>query len=185
MLQSIKGFYYFLLERKKKKYLATLVRNGLSLGKDTTIMEGFFLDPTHCFLISIGDHCVLAPHVRLIAHDASTKKDLGYTRVGKVTIESDCFIGDSVVVLPGVTIGRGSVVGAGSVVTADIPPGTVAAGNPCRPMGSREDYIKKQQSLLFVDNTPFAEMDQQGLTRRQKQKMLQYLDSNQGRGYVR
>lgn len=51
---------------------------------------------------------------------------------GKITILEDCWIGGNVTVLQGVTIGPGSVVGAGSVVTKDVPPGVVAVGNPAR-----------------------------------------------------
>lgn len=47
-------------------------------------------------------------------------------------VGNDVWFGGHVTVLPGVTIGDGSVIGAGSVVTRDIPPGVVAAGNPCR-----------------------------------------------------
>ena len=49
-----------------------------------------------------------------------------------ITLGDDVWLGGNVVILPGVTIGSGSVIGAGSVVTHDIPPGVVAAGNPCR-----------------------------------------------------
>jgi acetyltransferase-like isoleucine patch superfamily enzyme len=57
-------------------------------------------------------------------------------RVAPVMIEDDVFIGMSCIVLKGVTIGRGSVIGAGSVVTRDVPPGSIAAGNPARVIGS-------------------------------------------------
>lgn len=87
---------------------------GLKIGNNVAIMDGFFLEATHCFPISIGYNCVLAPNVRLIANDASMKQHLCYTRVGKVKIEANCFIGDSVIILSEVTIGKGAIVGAGS-----------------------------------------------------------------------
>jgi maltose O-acetyltransferase len=49
-----------------------------------------------------------------------------------ITLEDDVWLGGGAIVCPGVTIGRASVIGAGSVVTKDIPAGVVAAGNPCR-----------------------------------------------------
>lgn len=51
---------------------------------------------------------------------------------GKITIGDDCWIGGNVIILPGITIGRGTTIGAGSVVTKDIPEECVAVGNPCR-----------------------------------------------------
>ena len=105
---------------------------GLKLGKGVEIIDTFFFDPSHCYLISIGDNCTICPGVRLIAHDASTKKFLGYTKLGKIDIKENCFIGDSTIILPGVTIGPNSIIGAGSVVTKNIPPNVVAAGNPAR-----------------------------------------------------
>lgn len=79
-----------------------------------------FLDPLHCFLINIGNCVPFAPNVRVIAHGASTNRFLNFTRIGLVRILDDCFIGDSVIVLPGVTIGPRSVIGAGSIVSKDV-----------------------------------------------------------------
>lgn len=128
---------------RRKKYLANLINRGLRLGDNVQIVDTFFFDPSHCFLISIGDNCTICPNVRLIAHDASTKKFLGYTKIGKITIHENCFIGDSVIVLPNVAIGPGAIVGAGSVVTRDIPEGVVAAGSPAKPICSVSEYLNK------------------------------------------
>jgi len=135
------------IEAKRKQYLQNLKRKGLTLGENVEIVGSFFFDPSHCFLISIGDCCTICPNVRLIAHDASTKKHLGYTKIGRITIKARCFIGDSVIVLPSVAIGPDVIVGAGSVVVQDIPPNTVAAGNPARVVSTLEDYLQKIASL--------------------------------------
>ena len=139
--------YYFFLKKKKQRYLDRLVRNGLDLGKNVEIIDTFFFDPSHCFLITIGDNCTICPNVRLIAHDASTKKILGYTKIGKIVIKENCFIGDSTIILPGVAIGPNSIVGAGSIVTKAVPPNMVAAGNPVRKICSTKEYIAKIQSI--------------------------------------
>lgn len=121
----------------------------MCLGRNVSIVaiHTCLLDPSHCFLISIGDNCTLAPGVRLIAHDASTKQFLGYTKIGKIMIGENCFIGDSVTILPCVTIGSRSIIGAGSVVTKDIPSGMVAVGNPARILCTVDEYLNKVKDL--------------------------------------
>lgn len=143
MLGLMRRLYYRLLERKQKNYLDRLKKNGLKLGKNYEIHVGFFFDPSHCFLISIGDDCVFAPNVRLIAHDASAKHVVGYAKIGKIVIGNNCFLGDSAIVLPGVTIGDNSIIGAGAVVTKDVPANSVAVGNPARVICSTDDYAEK------------------------------------------
>ncbi len=130
-----------------KRYLANLKKRGLQIGGNVIILDNVMFDASHCFLISIGDNCTLCPNVRFIAHDASTKRALGYTKIGRIDIRENCFIGDSAVILPGVTIGPNAIVGAGSMVTKDVPPETVAAGNPAMPVSTLEDYLKKIESL--------------------------------------
>lgn len=143
MLRLIRQLYYWLLERKQQHYLDRLQRNGMRLGKNPEIHVGFFFDPSHCYLISIGDNCVFAPNVRLIAHDASAKHVVGYAKIGKIDIGDNCFLGDSVIVLPGARVGPNSIIGAGSVVTKDIPANSVAAGNPARVICSADEYAEK------------------------------------------
>ena len=139
--------YQFIRKKRRAKHIERLVRNGLRIGNNVGILDGCFLDPSHCYLISIGDNCVLCPNVRMIAHDASTKKILGYSKIGKINIKENCFIGDSAIILPGITIGPNSIVGAGSVVTKDVPPDTVVVGNPARAISSLKDYIEKIESF--------------------------------------
>jgi len=143
-------------QKRRRKYIDGLIRSGLKLGKNVEIIDNFFFDPSHCFLISIGDNCTICPNVRLIVHDASTKKILGYTKIGKIDIKENCFIGDSVIVLPNVAIGPNSIVGAGSVVSQDIPPFKVAAGNPARVITSINDYIGRIQ-LISKNKKIFCE----------------------------
>ena len=157
------GFYSFLYKKyrklrrhKRQRYIESLVRSGLTLGKNVEIVGSFFFDPSHCFLISIGDNCTICPNVRLIAHDASTKKILGYTKIGKIEIKENCFIGDSVIILPNVKVGTNSIIGAGSVVTKDVPSEMIAAGNPAKPITSVNEYISKMKAIA-VSKKVFSE----------------------------
>lgn len=85
--------------------------------------------------VRIGNNVFFGPAVQIytVNHplDAKARNTL-VEQALPVVIEDDVWIGGGTIVLPGVTIGKGSVVAAGSVVTKDIPPGVVVAGNPCR-----------------------------------------------------
>ncbi len=125
------------------KTLATLKKRGMLCGDNLLMMNGVILDPSHCWLIEIGNNVILAPNVHVLAHDTSTQSILGYVKIGRVKIGNNCFIGANSVILPGVTIGDNVIVGAGSIVTYDLPDNVVAIGNPCRAIQSREEYADK------------------------------------------
>ncbi len=127
-----------------------LVAHGLVLGEGVTITRGVVLDPAHCHLIEIGDGAVLGPEVLVLAHDASTKMHLGYSRVARVRIGARAFVGARTVVLPGVTIGADTIIGAGSVVTRDIAAGMVAVGAPARDVTTTAAYIERHRERLHV-----------------------------------
>jgi maltose O-acetyltransferase len=87
--------------------------------------------------VQIGNHVLFGPAVQLYtaAHPVKAGERRRELECGKpIVIGSDVWVGGSVVICPGVTIGARSVVGAGSVVTRDIPEDVFAAGNPCRPI---------------------------------------------------
>jgi len=142
MLSYLTEVFHLLIRKKKQRYIEELKRRGLQIGEHVNFAGDIFLDPSHCYLIDIGDNCTFAPGARLIAHDASTKQFLGFTKFAKIKIKENCFIGDSVIVLPGVTIGPNSIVGAGSVVTKDVPPNSVSAGNPAHVIGELDSYLE-------------------------------------------
>lgn len=97
------------------------------------------------FLVTIGDNVTLASGCRILTHDGSTKKILGYSRIGRVDIGNDVFIGAAAIVLPNVKIGNKVIVGAGSVVTKDILDNSVVVGNPARVIGTYDAYVDKVQ----------------------------------------
>ena len=103
------------------------------LGKNVYINAGLKLvDDTHIY---IGDCTMLGPNVVLATaghpiDPTLREKALQYNL--PVKIGRNCWLGAGVIVMPGVTIGDNSVIGAGSVVTKDIPANVVAVGNPCR-----------------------------------------------------
>lgn len=85
--------------------------------------------------ITIGDNCMLAPNVSIYTAGHPLHPDSrnsGYEYGADVTIGKNVWIGGSVVITPGVHIGECCVIGAGSVVTKDIPAWSLATGNPCR-----------------------------------------------------
>lgn len=127
---------------------SALVKRGLTVGKGFTRQQGCFIDPSHCFLIEIGDNVTFSLRVTVLAHDASTKKLIGLTRIGRVRIGSNVFVGANATILPGVTIGDDSVIGANSVVTKDVPKSSVAVGSPARVIGKIDALEEKNRELM-------------------------------------
>lgn len=128
--------------------LAELKKRGLVVGKNFHMGRGVIIDDSHCWHITIGDDVTLAPRVHILAHDASTKMHLNYSRIGKVTIGNRVFVGASSTILPGVQIGDNVVIGAGSIVLHDIPDGVVAAGNPARVLGTIDDFLLRHETEM-------------------------------------
>ena len=114
------------------------------LGKNVYINAGVKLvDDTHIY---VGDYTMMGPNVVLATaghpiDPVLREKGLQYNQ--PVHIGRNCWLGAGVIVMPGVTIGDNSVIGAGSVVTKDIPANVVAVGNPCRVLRPIGEHDKK------------------------------------------
>ncbi|MBO5221777.1 MAG: sugar O-acetyltransferase [Clostridia bacterium] len=109
------------------------------------------VDDTHIY---VGDSTMLGPNVVLATAGHPILPELReqvYQYNIPVRIGRNCWLGAGVIVLPGVTVGDNSVIGAGSVVTKDIPPNVVAVGNPCRvlrPISDRDrEYYFKDRKI--------------------------------------
>ncbi|MEW5861312.1 MAG: acyltransferase [Cyanobacteriota bacterium] len=109
--------------------------------------ENTYVGPYTCLSgekIKIGKDCLIASHVSIYASNHNfedTTRPMisqGYNCKG-ITIEDDCWLGSKVTVVDGVTIGKGSVIGAGAVVTKDIPPYSVAVGVPAKVVSRRNE----------------------------------------------
>ncbi len=127
-----------------------LVRHGLRLGCNVYIDDFTAFDHGFLWLISIGDEAVLSAGVRIVAHDGSTKHGTGYIRVGRVDIGRRVYVGAHSLVLPGVTIGDGAIVGAGSVVRSDVQPGSIVIGNPAMEVGKVGEFTAKHLGRIAV-----------------------------------
>lgn len=164
--------------------LKVLKRKGLSIGKNFSYGHYCFFDPAHCFLITIGDDVTFSTRVHLLCHDASIKKYVGYTKIGRIDIGDHAFIGANVTVLPGVTIGSNSIVGAGSVVTKNIEAGMVYAGVPAKKLCAVKEYIERfdniEKMLIFGEEYTFRG----GITEEKKIEMKEKLQNGKI-GFVR
>jgi maltose O-acetyltransferase len=138
----------FLMRIRGFDSLDTLIKNGLEVGKNFNMQPGCIIDPSHCWLIKIGNNVTLARNVYLLAHDASTKFTLGYTKIGKISIGDNVFVGTGVIIMPNVNVGENVIIGAGSVVTKDIPNNSVVIGSPAKRIYSYDEYINRNKELM-------------------------------------
>lgn len=113
-------------------------RRGVAIGRNSRINRDCTLD-IRCGL-TIGDHVSVSPEVMILglSHDYNDSTFIDWD-AGPVTIEDYVWIGARAMILPGVTVGRGAVVAAGSVVAKDVAPMTVVAGVPAKPIAARDE----------------------------------------------
>lgn len=106
---------------------------GVKVGQKVVISHQAKIDTTYRSSIVIGDGCYITHGATILAHDHSVYRYTPFSRDdgrGKVVLENNVFVGAHAIILRGVKIGENSIISAGAVVTKDVPPNVIVAGNP-------------------------------------------------------
>ena len=153
------------MKEKKEEILTSLFPNR---GKETAILSPIYADyGFNCFIgdytfinhnaylmdcapITIGSHCFIGPNCGMYTAThafVADERNKGIEKADPITLKDNVWLGGDVTILPGVTIGEGSIIGAKSLVNKDIPPNVIAAGNPCKVIRAitEEDRINRKK----------------------------------------
>lgn len=146
-----------------ERYVAYLREKGIKIGEGS-----YFFDPEHTkidtqrpHLLRIGDYVKITSGVIILCHDYSRSVcidsfGVNIGEAGETVIGSNVFIGMNAVILMGSKVGDNSIIGAGAVVSGNIPPNSVVAGNPAKVICSLEDYRNKRCKRERVAALTFA-----------------------------
>jgi acetyltransferase-like isoleucine patch superfamily enzyme len=137
----------------KDSYLRQL---GVRIGQHCDILTAVRNFGTEPWLIELGDRVTITSGVVFLTHDGASRlfrhrllDASPYGNLfGTIQIRDNSFIGSHAILMPGVVIGPNSIVGAGSVITRDVPPNTVVAGVPARHLYTLDEYIDRSQRKM-------------------------------------
>lgn len=144
MLKKITTFYWRFIA-SPEKYAKHL---GVKIGKNCLISTRNW--STEAYLVTIGNNVQVTRDVSIHTHGGGNcvrKEHPDFDIFGKVVIEDWAYIGSYSQIMPGVTIGEGALVAAGSVVTKSVAPHTVVAGNPARFICTTEEYYERNKAF--------------------------------------
>lgn len=134
---------------QKEKRAELLHKLLPGMAEDVVILPHFYTDYGYnCAKITIGQHCFIGPGCGMytaIHPILPQERNSGMELCKPITLGDNVWLGGAVTILPGVTIGSNTVIGAGSVVVKDIPSGVVAVGNPCKVVRP----ITEEDSIYF------------------------------------
>jgi len=164
--------YYLHCRADKIAYLRFL---GTRIGQGCSIYTAPHNFGTEPWLVEIANGVTVGQGVLFITHDGTSRlfrdsvpgaSPFG-NRFGTILIHDNCFIGNNAILLPGIEIGPDSAVGAGSVVTRTVPPRTIVAGNPARPVRTLDEYIENYLRQMI----PLEATDRDALRRELTMKL--------------
>ena len=140
IIKKIKNLYWRFI-KSPEAYARHL---GVNIGTNCLIDTRLW--PSEPYLITIGNNVQITARVSIYTHgggNAVRRIEPNFDCFGKVIIKDWAYIGSQSVIMPGVIVGEGALVAAGSVVTKSVPPYTVVGGNPAKYICSIDDYYRK------------------------------------------
>lgn len=158
----INKIYAYVARCSSKSYINWLRNQGVTIGEGTYIYPyNTLIDVSRPSLVTIGKNCFINQHFTLLTHDWVTKVFLGsnlsfINSSGRVTIGNNVSFGQNVMVLKGVSIGDNCFIGAGSIVTKDIPANSIAVGVPCNVVMTLEEYYNKRLKCCEAEALDYA-----------------------------
>lgn len=125
---------------KIKRHVRVMQPSRINIGHNTFINTNVLLDGRSG--LEVGNNVDIGEYVKIWSLEHNPNDEAHLHRGKKTIIEDHVWIAPWSIILPGVKIGRGAVIGAGSVVTRDVPPLTIVAGAPARPIGARNNKLE-------------------------------------------
>lgn len=168
-MNRIKSLYLELIKIISPVRHARLI--GVNLGSNCLIYRSMEW-PSEPYLVTIGNNVQLTRGVAIHTHGGGNvirRKVPDFDAFGKVVIKDWAYIGFHAQIMPGVTIGEGAMVAAGSIVTKSVPDGMVVGGNPARLLCSVDEYLERNIQY---------NMHTKGLDEKEKKQRLLTIDEN-------
>jgi acetyltransferase-like isoleucine patch superfamily enzyme len=129
-------------------------KQGAQIGNDCYLSISYLAGEP--YLVKLGNHVGIAAGVQFLTHNLGwvyRDKIPDLQLFGKIIVEDNCNIGINAMILPNVTIGRNSIIAAGSIVTKDIPPNSIAVGVPAKIIGNTYENFEKVK-LIWAEQKP-------------------------------
>lgn len=174
---KIRGVKKYTIDDISNQTKEKIINGGGKVGENVDIYFSD-IDLHNPYMINIGNNVTITG-VKILTHDASLKKTIGYSKIGKIHIGNDVFIGWGTIILPNTKIGNKVVIGAGSVISKDIPDNSVVVGNPQQIICSYDDYVNKTKKLMdeypIIDLLPSEILENEESIEKLKDKGFGYI----------